>query len=272
MFSAVHAFPGITHITDSMGVSFTLIEGGKKAVLFDTGYGLEDVSAYISTLTDKPVKVFLSHGHHDHVLGARWFSKAYLSSEDMNEFTERTGAFQRSKVMKQARDKGVQLPSDFMTAAIALPDPILFRERVGIFESHTETLGEKEIKVIRIPGHTPGSIVIYIPDDRLLLTGDDWNPCTWMWFPSSISAKEWRNGMLDLIRTLEEEKGMQVMHVICSHQPMIRNGSELKAFLAYMTDERLNSAPAVDMGAPINTHQICKEPEGWTLVYDYDKL
>ena len=75
MFHARHVFPGVTHITDVMGVSFTLIEGTKRAILFDTGYGLENVNAYIRTLTGKAVTVLLSHGHHDHILGARWFDK-----------------------------------------------------------------------------------------------------------------------------------------------------------------------------------------------------
>ena len=46
---------------------------------------------------------------------------------------------------------------------------------------------------------------------------------------------------------------------------------ELKAFLEYMDDERLESAPAVDMGVPIETHEIRKEPEGWTLLFDKGK-
>ena len=52
MFSAVQVFPGVTHITDAMGVSFTLIEGDRKALLFDTGYGLEDVCKFVQTLTE----------------------------------------------------------------------------------------------------------------------------------------------------------------------------------------------------------------------------
>ena len=50
-----------------------------------------------------------------------------------------------------------------------------------------------------------------------------------------------------------------------------RQGKELKAFLAYMTDERLLAAPAVDMGAPINTHQVAVPEKGWILLFDADK-
>ena len=86
MYKVNQIFPGIRHITETMGVGFTLIEGSERAVLFDTGYGMEDVNAFIATLTEKPVTVLLSHGHHDHMLGARWFPKTCLCAEDMEEF------------------------------------------------------------------------------------------------------------------------------------------------------------------------------------------
>ena len=56
MFHFTEIAPGVKHIQDAMGVCFTLIEGEQGAVLFDTGYGTEDVQAYVKTLTDKPVK------------------------------------------------------------------------------------------------------------------------------------------------------------------------------------------------------------------------
>ena len=271
MFTANTICPGVTHITDAMGVSFTLIEGNDRAVLFDTGYGTEDVAAYVKTLTNKPVTVLLSHGHHDHMLGARWFEKTFICEEDMEEFRMRSGELQRRKVIKQAKDRGVYVPDDFMTAPVRLPDPLRFNGSVGLFDSRKEDLGRLCVNVIHVPGHTPGSIVLHVPARSLLLTGDDWNPCTWMWFPSSLDAKRWRENMLSLIRTLEEESGTEITKVLCSHQPMVREGSELKAFLAYMTDERLEAAPAVDMGAPINTHQVVLPEKDWTLLFDADK-
>ena len=49
MFSSLQVCPGIYHITDAMGVSMTLIEGQEEAVLFDAGYGTEDVRAFAAT-------------------------------------------------------------------------------------------------------------------------------------------------------------------------------------------------------------------------------
>ena len=271
MFTINRIFTGITHIKDAMGVCLTLIEGTDRAVLFDTGYGMEDVGEFVRSLTGKPVKVYLSHSHHDHVLGARWFDNTWICSEDVEEFHLRTGSIQRTKVAKQAIERRVALPDGFMEAKIPEPEKIIFPETNDIFENFTEDLGEIQISVIHVPGHTPGSIVIYVPTHDLLLTGDDWNPCTWMWFPTSLNAIEWRQNMISLIRSLEEEKGHAIQNVLCSHQPMIRKGTEIKAFLDYMTEERMKNAPAVDMGATINTHRIAKEPEGWELVFDIDK-
>ena len=271
MFTDCRPFPGITHITDAMGVSFTLIAGGEKAVLFDTGYGTEDACAYVKTLTDKPMKVYLSHGHHDHMLGARWFDKTWMCAEDTEEFILRTGKVQREKVMKQAEGCGVTVPGDFMDALIPMPETIRFRSNTGGFESLEEELGGITVNVIHVPGHTPGSIVMYVPEYGLILTGDDWNPCTWMWFPTSMDAQGWRENMKSLVQTLERN-GTGIRKVLCSHQPMVREGKELKDFLAYMTDTRIREAPAVDMGAPIDTHQIVKEPEGWILLFDRAKI
>ena len=270
MFHPNQICPGVFHIADEMGVCFTLIEGSDRAVLFDTGYGTENVSDYVGTLTSKPVSVILSHGHHDHMLGARWFEKTYLCREDLDEFHERTGVFQRTKVSRQAHERGVQLPDDFMEAAIPVPEAIRFTDTIAGFESLTEDLGGMEIQVIHVPGHTPGSAVIHVPAYDLLLTGDDWNPCTWMWFPTSMNADGWRDNMRMLINALEQVSGSGIGRVLCSHQPMLRTGEELKSFLAYMTDERLKAAPPVDMGAPIDTHQIVKDE--WTLVFDQSKI
>lgn len=271
MFTVNEVRPGVCHIQDAMGVCFTLITGSERAMLFDAGYGTEDAGAFVRTLTDQPVTVLLSHGHHDHMLGARWFEETWIAAEDVPEFRERTGKFQRTKVMRQAKERGVPVPDDFMTAVIPEPKTIQFPEKTGPFESRREDLGGREIRVVHVPGHTPGSVVLYDPENDLLLTGDDWNPCTWMWFPTSVAAPVWRENMLQLIAALEAEYGREIRNVLCSHQPMLRTARELKGYLDSVTNEQLASGPEVDMGAPINTHEVRNVLRGWQLVYDYDK-
>ena len=272
MFKICCPFPGVTHITDEMGAGFTLAEGMEKAILFDTGYGTEDIASFVSTLTKKPLTVLLSHGHHDHILGTRWFHESFLSAEDIDEFRERAGRGQRKKILKQAEDRGITLPCDFLTAEMPVPKPIQFNDITDGFETLRIDLGAKTAWVFKVPGHTPGSIVLFIPENDLLMTGDNWNPCTWMWFPSSVSAQVWRENMKTLIMSLEKRSGKQIRHVICPHQPEARKGEELKQFLDYMTDKQMAEAPETDMGVPIDTHQITEENHGWVLVFDKKKI
>ena len=272
MFHHIEPFPGIFHITDEMGVSFTLITGRDQALLIDVGYGTEDVSAYVKTLTVLPVSVLLTHGHHDHVLGARWFPKTMMCADDMPVFRLRTAKAQREAVRGQAYDKGLTVPEDFLTAPIPDPEPLSFTSALGGFPCLSLSLGSLDVKIIHVPAHTPGSVMVLVPEYELLLTGDDWNPCTWMWFAESADVQCWRDDMLRFLRAAEEEAGISVRHVICSHQPAPREGSELKDFLAYMTDDRLRSAPPVDMNSPIQTCSVTDPARGWTLIFDGARL
>ena len=271
MFTCCRPFPGITHITDAMGVSFTLIEGEDSALLFDAGYGTEDVAAYVRTLTGKPVELILSHGHHDHVLGARWFDHSLMDPADLEEFRLRTGHEQREKVARQAEGQKVPVPADFFTAVFPDPQPVRYLDRIGDFDCSFFDLGDREVWVLHVPGHTEGSLVLYLPELQLLLTGDDWNPCTWMWFPCSLPAKTWRDTMRKLVNQLEEETGEEILGILCSHQAAPREGRELKSFLDYVTDERMAAAEKVDMGAPIDTRQVTCPEKGWVLLFDAAK-
>lgn len=275
MFEARTVFPGVTHITDCMGVSFTLLEGSDSALLIDAGYGIEDVQAYIRTLTDKPCELILTHGHHDHVLGARWFDRCLMDPADLEEYRLRTGKAQREAVRSQALAKGLSVPEDFLTAAVPEPEAPSLRNEIGPFACCGFDLGGLEAWVIRVPGHTPGSLVVFLPVYRLLLTGDDWNPCTWMWFPSSLPAGAWRRNMLELLSALKDVSGAPVEHVLSSHQPGLQPAAMLRESLRFYSDEILSAAPKVDLQiglyGNINTHEA-GDPEGrWTLVFDRDK-
>ena len=271
MFTSEKVFPGIWQITDEMGVSMTLVEGRREALLADAGYGTEDVAADIRTLTDRPVCLLLTHGHHDHALGAAWFPESRMCAEDMPVFRLRTARAQREAVREQAEGKGIRVPDSFLTAPIPDPEPLEFPGTLGGFPCRREDLGGREVWVLHLPLHTPGSVVIAVPEYGLLLTGDDWNPCTWLWFAESCGVLKWRREMKKLIPALEAEMGKEIGMVLCSHQGKPRTGAELKAFLEYMTEERIRTAPAVDMNSPIRTRQAGLPEKGWVLVFDGDR-
>ena len=265
MFEKRDIFPGVAQMTDAMGVSMTLLTGNGRALLFDTGYGTEDVGAYVRGVTDKPVTVMLSHGHHDHILGARWFSRVYLSPEDLAEYRLRTGRPQREKVAAQAAAKGIPLPADFLSAACPEPTPVIGEGKTEGFDSLEMDLGGFPLRIFRVPGHTPGSLMIWIKKWKLLLTGDNWNPCTWLWFPSSVGTAEWKRNMERMLAACPCE------HVLCSHQPFVRAGEEARRFIRSLTPERLRAAEKVFLDERIDTRQAHPDGDGMTFVFDWNK-
>ena len=266
MFRCREHARGVLHIQDAMGVCMTLISGTEKALLVDTGYGLENVRLFAEKQMDRPYQVLLTHGHHDHILGTRWFEETWMASEDQEEFQLRTGSEQREKVRQQAIDKGLRVPEDWMEALIRAPRTLRFDRKTGPFDSLLIPLGGLTAEVIRVPGHTPGSCVVYLPERELLLSGDNWNPTTWLWFPSSVGARLWRENM----RTLAALRPFR--SVLCSHQPELKTRGDLMALVEGMTDEVLERAPKVDMGSPVDTRKASLPEADQELVFDRGKL
>lgn len=256
-FELNRVMPGVTHIRDAMGVCMTLIEGGKAALLVDTGYGTEDVAALVDTLTDKPVTVLLTHHHHDHALGARCFAKTVMFPEDLPDWPQFTGPDKRREVLAQARAKGLDVDETaFLAGEIAAP--------IAIHGGPLD-LGGITAEIIPCPGHTPGSCVVYLPERALLLTGDDWNPCTWAFFDAALPVQDMR-------RNVRKLQALPFTHVLCSHQMTLYPRTKFDAFWDSLTDETLRAAQPVTIGGweRVDTRQANVIGEQ-ILVFDWNK-
>ena len=251
---AAQVLPGIWQITDDMGVCMTLLVGSRRALLVDTGYGLSDVAAFVRTITPFPLTVILTHGHHDHVLGARWFEETWMFRHDQADFLTFTALAQRERVAQQAKAKGMEPPADFFTAPIPMPREL---------EEGEWDLGGLTARILHCPGHTPGSAVVYVPQRSLLLTADDWNPCTWLFFPAALGAEAYRANVRSLL-------ALPFTHVLCSHQPKLYERKTLEAFLNGLTDECLLCARKVDMGWNLDTREA-SPADGQIFVFDWNK-
>ena len=257
---------GILHLQDAMGVCMTLVMGQREALLLDTGYGMEDIRQTVESLTDLQWRVLLTHGHHDHVLGSRYFDRCEMLAQDLEEFRQRTGEAQRQRVVQQAQQKHVSVPADYLQWSYRDPVPLQMTGKTGSFSSESVSLGGREILLLHVPGHTPGSLMAYLPDERLLLTGDNWNPCTWLWFPSSLGLSSLHRNLQELLLLLPFER------VLCSHQPGIRSRLEIERILDAIEENAVSRAERVDMGSDIDTRKLnIDEETGSCIVFDWNK-
>ena len=81
-----HTWVGTGHLL--YNESMYLVEGNKKAMLIDTGKNIADLDKIVASITKKPVTVYVTHGHSDHVGNVGSFSEVYINPGDTDVFQQ----------------------------------------------------------------------------------------------------------------------------------------------------------------------------------------
>lgn len=101
-------------------------------------------------------QIINTHLHIDHVAGDRFMAQKYGAGISAHKDDAPLG----NSVEQQARMFGLQ--EDFSNIKITKP----------IEDGDIIKIGEGELKVIHIPGHSPGSVALYDSKDGFLIAGD----------------------------------------------------------------------------------------------------
>ncbi len=198
-----------SHITRIFGFGtelMYLVEGSEYAVLLDTGSGFGSLKACTDQLTDKPIKVLITHGHVDHALGAAEYQNVYMNHEDDVIFTRHSD--------KQFRLDGLSMytcKDEFTMTDLIEPMPL--SEMKDMKEGDAFDLGGIHIDVYACPGHTVGSLIFLIREDGILLTGDACNPFTFLFEDYSTSVDTY----LHSLKKLKEKTDGKYSMIMLSH-------------------------------------------------------
>ena len=168
-----------------------LVEGDDRAALLDTGSGFGSLRACAETLTDKPVIVLLTHGHTDHALGAAEFGEVYMNPLDETVYARHSEMAYRARSGAMWEHFGELRPEQVVPA---MP----FGEMRPLYEGDSFDLGGETVECYACPGHTPGTLVFLLREERMLLLGDACNDQTFLFdaFTSPVSA--YREALLRL--------------------------------------------------------------------------
>ena len=120
--------------------SIYLVEGNDRAVLIDAGTNIPKLDKIVAGLTSKPVTLMLTHGHGDHVGGAKPFPEVWVAPADEPMFKGNV-----------RRYKG---------------------EIKYLTEGQIIDLGGRQLEVIFTPGHTSGSITFIDKANHYGFSGD----------------------------------------------------------------------------------------------------
>ena len=146
---------GIIAVNNGM-CNVYLIESSEGYALIDAGFSSNGIAATLTELGVDPsgVKaVFLTHSDGDHVAALPLLTNAtiYMSEDEKQLLDGRTN---------RSAGAGNSLP-----AGIGIDSIVLLGDGQEI------KIGERTIKAVKAPGHTPGSI-LYIADGKYVFSGD----------------------------------------------------------------------------------------------------
>ena len=158
------------------------------------------------------------------------------------------------------RDRGV-LPENYPDERFLAGTP----ETVKPLDNLTLNLGNLKVQFLPAPGHTKGSIVAYIDKHKLLLTGDTWNPHTWLFFQESQSLKAYT-------QTVKSLYNLPAEHVLRSHDTAMVPMQRFRAYADGLNEDTFAKAELCPVPPYTNIHTYCCYPEPESkLVFNWDK-
>lgn len=255
----------VWQLTEPGHVCSWLVAGSRRAALIDTGCGIAPIRPVVESLTSLPVTVVNTHHHFDHVGGNAEFDTIAIHALGADGLAVAPPA----DLLHAYRDYAVRMQAAFAAYAASdrayfhllragdevrpLPDFVLDGSwRIApssatdlLADGDIVDLGNRSLRVIHTPGHSPDCISLDLVDERILFGGDTVNTGpVYAQLPESDPAQFGRS----LERLAADSHTWD--RVLCSH--FLRTevgpdylGVQVEAFAALLEDE-VEMHPAVD--------------------------
>jgi len=130
-------------------------EQSREANVIDPGDNIDRILAILARHSLKVKAIVITHAHIDHIGGAAKLKAA-------------TGA----PVWMNARDQELYDNLDMQASWLQMKTPEMTSIDIEAHDGHTLTLGDAVFHVLETPGHTQGSISLWIPAENKLIAGD----------------------------------------------------------------------------------------------------
>jgi hydroxyacylglutathione hydrolase len=210
-----------------------LIIGHQRAVLFDAGTGTRDIVPVLRSLTTLPITVIPSHLHFDHV-GALGL-------------VDRTALLDAPTLRARVRDSRLTLGRYEFLGFVEDLAPPTFRVDEWWVAGTTVDLGERLIRVLSTPGHTPTSVALYDEQRRQLFLGDFMYPGSLYAFLPGASRSAYLATTRQLLAMIDPGTRIYTAHMADAPAPVrapvleVADLQALEATLVGIEQGKLNS-------------------------------
>ena len=191
--------------------------------------------------------VINTHHHADHVYGNFLFEEAdIISSEKCREIMRKTG----EKNLAETKQQNPELAE----VVLRLPN-ITFPEKMTIH------LGDRVMRLLPLPGHTPDDIGVYIEGEKILFAGDAVMPLPYIFWGERVQLQE----------TLKMIKEMNLENIVQGHGEVLLKGEiddVLDQGVAYLDTiyERVKSKLSSRMSKERLVNEISLESCGYSPI------
>lgn len=139
--------------------SFIISDETGECIFIDPGFYYDEehqeIKDYVRENNLKPVKITNTHCHFDHIMGVEFVRNEFK----IPFYAHADDGFWVEKATQQAEMFGFEMN------AVAPVDAFLV-------ENEFVEFGHSSLKIIHIPGHSPGHVVFYCEKDKILIAGD----------------------------------------------------------------------------------------------------
>ena len=139
--------------------SYIVSDETGECIFVDPGFFYEEeheeVREYLKINNLTPVKITNTHCHFDHIMGVEFVRNEF----NISFFAHREDAFWVEKAIDQGKMFG------FDMEPVASADAFFT-------ENEFVEFGNTKLKIIHVPGHSPGHVVFYSESDKKLIAGD----------------------------------------------------------------------------------------------------
>ncbi|EKD38312.1 MAG: beta-lactamase protein [uncultured bacterium] len=142
-------------------VRAVLIPGKERVVVWDTLAHPDDMAAFLPMTRDRELVIVYSHADWDHIWGTAGLPDGNRTILAHDLCRERFS----TEVPTTLAEKTAEYPDRWQAVQLIPPTTTFAREQAI-------SLGESTLFLHHLPGHTPDSIVGFLPDEGVLLAGD----------------------------------------------------------------------------------------------------